>query len=66
MIKVRKKGEYIKFKNYKRKIKLSFVIDEGFEDNGKQNLDETYTIRYKKHVPCSYSNTSVCVGDKFL
>ena len=50
----------------KRKIKLSFMIDEGFEDNGKQNLGETYTIRYKKHVPCRYSNTSVCVGDKFL
>ena len=66
MIKVSKKREYVKFKNYKRKMKLSFMIDEGFEDNGKQNLDETYTIRYKKHVPCSYSNTLACVGDKFL
>ena len=48
MIKERKKGEYVKFKNYKRKIKLSFMIDDDFEDNGKQNPDESYTIKYKK------------------
>ena len=66
MIKERKKGEYVKFKNYKRKIKLSFMIDDDFEDNGKQNPDESYTVKYKKHVPCSYSNKSVCVGDKFF
>ena len=43
-IKMPKNGEYVKFKNYKRKIKSSFIIYADFEsilvsgDNGKQNL----------------------------
>ena len=42
-----KKGEYVKFKNYGRKIKSPFIIYAGFEsilvseDNGKQNLEES-------------------------
>ena len=43
------KGEYIKFKNYDRKIKSPFIIYVDFEsilvpeDNGKQNPEQSYT-----------------------
>ena len=45
-IKMAKKGENIKFKNFERKIKSQFKIDVNFEyilvleDNGKQNRNE--------------------------
>ena len=51
-----KKGEYVKFKNVERKIKSSFMIYADFEsimlpeDNEKQNLNDSYTNKYKKHV----------------
>ena len=51
-----KKGEYVKFNNFERKIKSPFVIYLDFEsilapeDNGKQNLNESYTSKYQKHV----------------
>ena len=54
------KAWYDKFKNYERKAKLPFMIYANFEsilesgDNGKQNLNESYTNKYKKHVYCSY------------
>ena len=36
------------------------------DDNGKQNnLDESYTNKYQKHVACSYGYKLVCVDDKF-
>ena len=35
------------------------------ENNGKQNPEELYTIKYQKHVACSYGYKSVCVDDKF-
>ena len=44
-----KKDKYVKFKNYKRKIKSPFMIYANFEsllvpeDNGKQNSEESYT-----------------------
>ena len=68
-IKMPKKDEYIKFKNYKRKIKSPFMIYGGFEsillpeDNGKQNPNECN--KYQKHVAFSYSYRLVCVDDKF-
>ena len=49
-IKMTKKGEYVKFKNFKRKIKPQFMIYIHFEsiltpeDNGKQNPKESYTV----------------------
>ena len=49
-----KNGEYIKFKNFGRKIKSPFMIYTDFEcilvpeDNGKQNLNESYTNKYQK------------------
>ena len=66
-----KKGESIKFKNYERKIKSPFIIYADFEsilvpeDNGKQNPEEPYTNKYKKHIACSYGYKLVCVNDKF-
>ena len=73
MIKMPKKGGYVRFKNYERKIKLQFMIYADFgtilvtEDNGKQkqNLDDSYTKKYKKHVSCNYDYKLVCVDDKF-
>ena len=47
-----KKGEFIKFKNYGRKVKSLFIIYADFqsilvpENNEKQNLEESYTNRY--------------------
>ena len=66
-----KKGKYVKFKNFERKIKSSFMIYADFEsilvpeDNGKQNPNEFYTNKYQKHVACSYGYKLVCVDDKF-
>ena len=72
-IKMPKKSEYIKFKNFGRTIKSPFMVyaDLGSilvpEDNGKQNPNDFYTNKYQKHVACSYGYKSVCVcvDDKF-
>ena len=56
-----KKGKYIKFRNYERKMKSSFTIYANFENilvpegNGKQNPEEisktlSYTNKYQKHI----------------
>ena len=34
------------------------------EDDRKQNLNESYTNKYQKHVVCSYGYKIVCVVDK--
>ena len=55
-----KKDEYVKFKNYERKIKSPFIIYADFEsilvpeDNGKENIKEYYTNKYQKHIASSY------------
>ena len=35
------------------------------ENNGKQNLEESYTNKYQKHIACSYGYKLVCVDDMF-
>ena len=66
-----KKSEYVRFKNYERKIKSPFIIYAGFEsilvieNNRKLNPEESYTQKYQKHLPCSYSYKLVYVDDKF-
>ena len=66
-----KEGECVRFKNYERKIKSTFMIYVGFEtillpeDNGKQNPNESYTNKYQNHIVCSYDYKLVCVDDKF-
>ena len=55
-----KKGEYDKFKSFKRKIKSRFLIYTDFESilvpesNGKQNPNESCTNKYCKHVAYSH------------
>ena len=66
-----KKGEYVKFKNYERKVKSPFLIYADSEstlvpeNNGKQNPDESYTNKYQKHAAYSYGYKLVCFDDKF-
>ena len=65
-----KKGEYIHFKNYERKIKSPVMLYADFEiilvrkDNGKQNPQKSYTSKYQKHITCSYGNNFICAYDK--
>ena len=35
------------------------------EDNGMLNPNESYTIKYQKHVACSYGYKLVCVDGQF-
>ena len=70
-LKLPRRDEYVRLKNYKRKIKLTYMIYADFENilvpegNRKQNPDETYTNKCQKHVACTYSYKLVCVDDKF-
>ena len=60
MIKVTKKGEAVKFKNYAGKIKSSIFICANFksilvsENNGKQNSDDSYTNKNQNQVGRSF------------
>ena len=48
-----KKGEYVKFKNYEKKMKSPFIIQAEFEgilkpeENGKQNPKEAFKRKIK-------------------
>ena len=59
-IKMSKKGEHVKFKNFERKIISPYMVYADFEsilvpeNNGKQNSDESYTIKYQKYIVYSY------------
>lgn len=48
--------------NSKQMMKMS----EKGEDNGKQDLYESYTIKYRKQVACGCDNKLVCIDDKFV
>ena len=67
MIKMPKKGEYVRFKNYENKIKSPFMIYADFEsilvreDNGKENPDESYANKYQKHIASSYGYKLLCL-----
>ena len=70
MIKVPKKDEYVKFKNYEMKIRSPFMIYADcksvlvLENNEKQNSDECFANKYQKHIASSYVCKLVCVDDK--
>ena len=55
-----RKSEYVKFRNYERKIKSSLIIYADFEsilvpeNNEKQNPEEPSTNKSQKHITCSY------------
>ena len=65
------KSEYVRFKNYERKIKSPLLIYADFEsilvpeDDGKQNPEESYRNKYQTHIACSYFYKLVYVGDTF-
>ena len=67
IIKMPKESEYVKFKNYERKIIIcvscKFLVPE---DDEKQNPDEYYTSNYQEHVTYSYTYKLVCVDEKIL
>ena len=67
-----KKGKYVKFKSYERKIKSPFIIYSDFEsiflvqeNNWEQNPEGSYRNKYKKNIACSYGYKLVCVDNKF-
>ena len=66
-----KKGEYVNFKNYERKIKSPFIIYADFkiilvpEDSGKQNPDDSHTSKYQKHIACSYGYNILITASNF-
>ena len=70
-ITIANKGYYVRFNNCEGKIKSPVMIYTDVKsilvpkDNGKQNLDEAYSNKYKKHAACSYGYKLVCVDDKF-
>ena len=35
------------------------------QNNGKQNLVQSYASKYQKYIACSYDYKFVCVNDKF-
>ena len=59
-VNINEKSEHVKFKNFERKLKSSFIIYTDFEsilvleDNKKQTTNESYTNKYQEHVACSY------------
>ena len=59
MIKMPKKGEYVKCKIMEDKI------EDKIKDNGKQNPDESYRNKYQQYIACSYGHKSVYVENKF-
>ena len=69
-IKMAKKGETIKFRNYTRKTNSPLMIYTDFEgillleNNGKQNPDESYVYKYQCHVWCSCGYIIACVDDQ--
>ena len=69
-INIPKRREYLKFKNFGRKIKLPFMIYADFEsiivpeDNGKHYPNESYTSKYQKYAACSYGCKLAYVDDK--
>ena len=66
-----KEDEYVKFKNYERKIKSLFIIHAHFERNlvpensRKEKPEQSYTNKYQNTFACSYCYKLVCINDKF-
>ena len=66
-----KEGEFVKFKNYERKVNSSIMIYANFEiisvpeNNGKRTPEESYANKYQKHIACTYEYKLICIDDKF-
>ena len=52
-----KEDEYVKFKNYERKIVP--------ENSRKEKPEQSYTNKYQNTFACSYCYKLVCINDKF-
>ena len=66
-----KKDEYVRFKNYERKIKSLFIIHAHFESvlvpekRRKGELEQSYTNNIKTNLFVVYCYKLVCINDKF-
>ena len=63
-----KKDEYIKFKNFGRKLFMIYTDFESIlvpEDNRNQNPNKSLTNKYQKHVACNYGYKLAYFDDKF-
>ena len=64
------KTEYVKLKNYERKMASPFITYSDFEsnlvseNNGKQNSEESHRNKYQNYIACSQGYKLVRV-DKF-
>ena len=56
-IKMPKKGDYLRFKNFERNFEIILVL----EVNGKENPDESQTNRYQKPVAGSFDHQLVLI-----
>ena len=69
-IKMPKKGEHVKFKDFERKIKSPFMIYADFESILVLKIMESkiqmslILTNIKKNIACSYGYKLVCVDDK--
>ena len=51
---------FISFKNYKKELKLPFVVYADFEcftipvHNCDPNPENSFTVEYQKHIPCGF------------
>ena len=70
---VRLKSGTISFKNYFKQIPVPFKIYADFEcilkkvesDISECDSNNSHTIKYQDHVPCSFAYKVVCVDNKF-
>ena len=64
-------GEYVMYKNYKRKIKSPFFIYADFErilvpeNNEMQNSNKFCTKKCQEHIACRFGQELVCSADAF-
>ena len=71
MIKMAKKGEAVKTKNYMRKIKTPITIYADFEiilapeNSWKQNPDESYTNKNQNYIGCRFHRKLVYIDHQF-
>ena len=68
---VKLKSGSTKFRNIFKRLTVPFKIYANFEfllkrvPSNDKNNNTSYTEKYQKHIPCSFSYKIVCVDDKF-
>ena len=67
-----KKGTFLSFKNYYKKMRVPFAVYADFEaftegvSTCSPNNDKSYTNKYQKHSPCSFSYYIKCFNDELF